>query len=173
MEVKGHDVRAHNTGRPNARASGLIPMRGAQHFPGFMKISRDTGMQSNFPVYSGMVSRYGYVFSLPVSITQPMLQFEIMSSLLAQRRYAAIRLNYNVRIPRRCAIRCARVLPGELTDLQSNSQPPVPSVSKCAHFQLASLLLICTRSNLAESARCYASLAGAPEWALIVCPPRL
>ena len=28
-------------------------------------------------------------------------------------------------------------LPGELTDLQRNSQPPAPSVSKCAHFQLA------------------------------------
>ena len=26
----------------------------------------------------------------------------------------------------------ASVLPGELTDLQRNSQPPVPSVSKCA-----------------------------------------
>ena len=50
----------------------------------------------------------------------------------------------------------ASVIP-ELTDLQRNSQPPVASVSKCAHFQLASLLLIC---NLAESARCYASLAG-------------
>ena len=36
----------------------------------------------------------------------------------------------------------------------------MPSVSKCAHFQLASLLLICTKSILAESARCYAGLAG-------------
>ena len=31
------------------------------------------------------------------------------------------------------------ILPGGLTDLQWNSQPPVPSVSKCAHFQLADL----------------------------------
>ena len=48
------------------------------------------------------------------------------------------------REPRACARqgRCSmRVLPG---DLQRNSQPPVPSVSKCAHFKLASLLLICT-----------------------------
>ena len=50
-----------------------------------------------------------------------------------------------------------RPLPGELTDLQRNSQPPVPSVSQCAHFQLASLLLICTKSNLTESARCTSS----------------
>ena len=56
----------------------------------------------------------------------------------------------------------ASVLPGELTDLQRNSQPPVPSVSKCAHFQLASLLLIYTKRNLAES-RCYARLCRAPQ----------
>ena len=61
----------------------------------------------------------------------------------------------------RCPMRLRALLPGELTDLQRNSQPPVPSVSKCAYFKLASLLLICTKSNLAESARCYASLAGA------------
>ena len=63
---------------------------------------------------------------------------------------------------------------GELTDLQRNSQPPVPSVSKCAHFQLASLLLICTKSNLAESARCYARLAGRSNGpSLFVPPPKL
>ena len=67
----------------------------------------------------------------------------------------------------------ASVLPGELTDLQRNSQPPVPSVSKCAHFQLASLLLICTKSNLAESARCYASLAGRSLMGLHCLSPRL
>ena len=60
---------------------------------------------------------------------------------------------------------------GELTDLQRNSQPPVPSVSKCAHFQLASLLLICTKSNLAESARCYASLAGRSNGPSLFVPP--
>ena len=42
--------------------------------------------------------------------------------------------------PRACArqgrSRCARVLQG---DLQRNSQLPVPSVSQCAHFELASL----------------------------------
>ena len=38
-------------GRPNARASGPCAERSTS-FPGFMKISRDTGMQSNFPVYS-------------------------------------------------------------------------------------------------------------------------
>ena len=64
----------------------------------------------------------------------------------------------------------ASVLPGELTDLQRNSQPPVPSVSKCAHFQL---LLICTKSNLAESARCYASLAGRSNGPSLFVPPRL
>ena len=31
------------------------------------------------------------------------MQFEIMSLLLAQRRYAVIRLNYSVRIPRSCS----------------------------------------------------------------------
>ena len=69
----------------------------------------------------------------------------------------------------------ASVIPGlgELTDLQRNSQPPVPSVSKCAHFQLASLLLICTKSNLAESARCYASLAGRSNGPSLFVPPRL
>ena len=58
--------------------------------------------------------------------------------------------------PGRGVVQCAceRITRRELTDLQRNSQPPVPSVSKCAHFQLASLLLICTKSNLAESARC-------------------
>ena len=61
---------------------------------------------------------------------------------------------------RGCA--CERY-PGELTDLQRNSQPPVPSLSKCAYFKLASLLLICTKSNLAESARCYSSVAGRVE----------
>ena len=60
----------------------------------------------------------------------------------------------------------------ELTDLQRNSQPPVPSVSKCAHFQLASLLLICTKSNLAESARC-ASLAGRSNGPSLFVPPKL
>ena len=66
--------------------------------------------------------------------------------------------------PGRGVVQCAcerNTSLGELTDLQRNSQPPVPSVSKCAHFQLASLLLICTKSNLAESARCYARLCRA------------
>ena len=67
----------------------------------------------------------------------------------------------------------ASVLPGELTDLQRNTQPPVPSVSKCAHFQLASLLLICTKSNLAESARCYARLAGRSNGPSLFVHPRL
>ena len=49
----------------------------------------------------------------------------------------AIAANLSISEPRACARqgRCPMcVLPGELTDLQRNSQPPVPSVSKCAHF---------------------------------------
>ena len=46
-------------------------------------------------------------------------------------------------------------------------RPAEPSV----HFQLASLPLICTRSNLAESARCYASFAGLSKGCLPPPPP--
>ena len=68
----------------------------------------------------------------------------------------------------------ASVIPGlgELTDLQRNSQPPVPSVSKCAHFQLASLLLI-YEEQLGRVCAVLREPCGALEWAFIVCPPRL
>ena len=48
--------------------------------------------------------------------------------------------------PGRGAGRCPmRVLPDGLTD---KSQPPVPSGSKCAHFQLASLVRGPTRQSV-------------------------
>ena len=45
------------------------------------------------------------------------------------------------------------------------------NVSKFAHFQLASLLLICMRSNLPESARCCVSLAGRSNGPSLFDPP--
>ena len=75
MEVKGHNVRAHDTRDGQAKRTRVRSVRGAQHFPGFMKIFRIPGCNPIFryiPGNSGMVGTYALLRVYPTNVNHRM-----------------------------------------------------------------------------------------------------